>query len=138
MTYHDEKCTLMTEPHPSSLARVLRCDEGKCVACEEFVQMCGDDNIVLKIHVAVAPWQTGRVERSIGVLKGILNKMVIDYGGSVNNKGLCGHACKAMDTQQRYDGFPPSQLMIGYDPEIGGQVTADGVRREIGAAHRLQ
>ena len=62
----------------------------------------------------------------------------MDYGGEVDNKGLCGHAVKAMHTQQRYGGFSPSQLIIGYDPGIGGQVADDGERREIGEAHRLQ
>ena len=70
-------------------------------------------------------------------MKDILNKLVMDYGGEVDNKELSGHALKAMNTQ-RYGGVSPSQLVIGYDPDIGGQVTEDGIRREIGEAHRLQ
>ena len=60
-----------------------------------------------------------------------MNKMSMDYGAEITNKELISVAVKAMNTQQRYGGHSPSQVMIGHEPDVGGQINPDGVRREI-------
>ena len=67
-----------------------------------------------------------------------MNKMNEDYGGTILNRELLGLACKAMNTQQRFGGYSPSQLVMGHEPDVGVGQNPAGLRREVTEVHRLQ
>ena len=52
---------------------------------EEFAGFLANNNMVLKIHAAKTEWQIGTIERSIGTIKDILKKLVMDNGGGVDD-----------------------------------------------------
>merc|ERR1712079_723966 len=96
--------------HPSC----FHVDEEGCFHSEQFKDYCGLKAIEIKMAAGEARWQNGIVERRIGTVRELLNKLLLeDSFEGATNQTIVDSVCEAKNRNGTYNGTSPSQWLLG-------------------------
>ena len=88
-------------------------EEG-CFHSEQFKEYCGLKTVEVKMAAGEAHWQNGIVERHIGTVRELLNKLLLeDAFESATNQSVVDSVCEAKNRSGTYNGTSPSQWLLG-------------------------
>ena len=89
-------------------------DEEGCFHSEKFKEYCGVKAIEIKMAAGEAHWQNGVVERHIGTLRTLFNKLLMDDTfEAATNQSIVDATCEAKSQHGSYNGTSPSQWFVG-------------------------
>ena len=96
-------------------------DNGGEFANPHFIELCESMNIRILTTAAYSPWSNGLVERHNATLAEMLHRVLADQKTSIEN--ALAWSLQAKNSLANVNGFSPSQLALGYNPKMLGNLT---------------
>ena len=91
-------------------------DNGGEFANPHFLDICETMNIRILTTAAYSPWSNGLVERHNATLSEMLHKVMAEQNTSIET--ALAWSIQAKNSLANVHGFSPSQLAIGYNPQM--------------------
>ena len=94
--------------------KVIHCDDEGVFSSDEFKEWCNQRSIHIRPCAGEAHWQNGIVERRIGTLKQIVQRLFLDdlYAG-LDPEYILDKACESKNVNGSYGGYAPIQWFHG-------------------------
>ena len=89
---------------------------------DEFKQLCEKFNITVKATAAESPWSNGVVERHNDTLGDMIDKLIAD---GYKLEEAAKWSCAAKNALSNNEGFSPSQLVFGSNPNFPTALTSN-------------
>ena len=94
--------------------KVIHCDDEGVFSSDEFKEWCNQRSIHIRPCAGEAHWQNGIVERHIGTLKQIVQRLFLDdLYAELEPEYILYKACGSKNVNGSYGGYAPIQWLHG-------------------------